>query len=172
MMKVIKKNLKTILLFILLSFLVSLIISHLIKKDAYDKGLKYLETKNDYSISEMLEINKNTPEEDKLPKNLNNTFIYVYQYGCKDCYKNEKEIKKILDEWDINLYNIPYQSKQLDNIKQKVEIDQVPYLIYIDGSNKASGKTLIKEYASEITINKDALYELINLYRLENNIKE
>lgn len=166
-MKKIKKPILYLLLTLIISFLLIDLSKVVIKESANNRGMRYLRAKDQYNYEEMFKLNGKTPLEDNLPKNLNNTLIYVYQYGCEDCYKNNKEIHKILKDENIEVYNVPYGSKQI----KKYKIEEVPSLIYISPTNDVTINPLVKKENEEMILDKETLTSMINLYKIENKEK-
>lgn len=166
-MKKIKKPILYLLLTLIISFLLIDLSKVVIKESANNRGMRYLKLKDQYNYEEMFKLNGMTPLEEDLPKNLNNTLIYVYQYGCEDCYKNNKEIHKILKDENIEVFNVPYRSKQIKRYK----IEEVPSLIYISPTNDVTINPLVKKENDEIILDKETLTSMINLYKIENKEK-
>lgn len=168
MTKTTSKYIKNIFITILSILALSLFITMIINQKAKDKGIDYLESKNQYSVIEKLKINTKTPDEDRLPKILNNKLIYVYQYGCKDCYENNENIKEIFKKEKIKPYNIPYGSKELEKLKD-IEIKEVPMLIYVDPSGETFYTQMAKRENGETKLLKENIKKLIKDYKIDNN---
>lgn len=169
MTKKINKYGKTIVIIVGIILVISLLSVLLIDKQAENKGINYLKSSYKYSTIDKLKINVKTPNEDTLPKTLNNKFIYVYQYGCKDCYENNEKIKEIFKKEKIKPYNIPYGSKELDRL-EGIEVKEVPFLIYVDYNGEIFYTQMAENEAGETRLLKENIDKLIKSYKLDNNI--
>lgn len=163
------KYIKNIIITILTIFIITVVSIFVIDKQAENKGINYLESNYKYSTIDKLKINIKTPNEDTLPKILNNKFIYVYQYGCKDCYENNEKIKEIFKKEKIKPYNIPYGSKELDRL-EGIEVKEVPFLVYVDYNGEIFYTQMAKNEAGKTRLLTENIDKLIKSYKLDNNI--
>ncbi len=88
---------------------------------------------NSYKIS-LQELRNSialTPVEDKLPKDLRNTVIIYYRFGCTDCEKIYTELSQMAADRP-NVYWISTRSKQGKKLREEYPVTDVPMSVTID----------------------------------------
>lgn len=100
-----------------------------------------------------------TPEESDLAnKDLSDTFILFFRFGCSDCeavYPNLQEIVQNRTDW----HWVSTRSEQGEELLEEYPIDEVPSLVYIypDGTRFAVFKMHIKNEHGNIALNHGLL---------------
>ena len=106
----------------------------------FSKGMSYVKWEK-LSLSQMKEMNQNTPDADKLPSDTKNSIIILYKYGCPDCVAIHDELHETIKETNAKVYFIQSGSPEGQKFVQEGNITNVPSAVYIRNEPLANGAT-------------------------------
>lgn len=89
-----------------------------------------LQGKQNITVKALNDGIKNSPEEDKVPENLNGCIIIMYKFGCKDCEAIYNDLSAAVNNKD-KVYWISTESPQGKELIAQYPVEEVPSGIYI-----------------------------------------
>lgn len=110
-----------------------------------------------------------SPKEDILPKNLQNSLVIYYKFGCEDCEAIYKDLNTLLKE-KPNVYWVSTRSKQGIELRKTYPVSKVPSGMYITNRNAAIIKPLYQTKENHAILHQENLTILLNLY--ESNLEK
>lgn len=103
------------------------------------------------------------PVESKLPKDLKNTLIIYYKFGCGDCESIHNTLSESLDNCE-NVYFIYTRSKQGKKLRKTYPVEKVPSGMYIQSNNEVVTLPLYEKTDTQPIVNKQNLETLLKLF--------
>lgn len=109
----------------------------------------------------------NTPKEDNLPDNINDSLILYYRFSCSDCEDIYDDLRLSFLGYD-NVYWISSRSEQGKTLMEQYPVEQVPAGVYID--KNGIGHTYLMAQRTEdggATLANDSVERLKELMYLD-----